>query len=200
MAMSDLLWTKPRLVGGVLLAPPTVRSFFRALEVFGEEIGAVREARSRIDEPLSAEAMLAPFLAHLEDGRLDYVLEGILQEWTGGGFRPEDELARSVRAVVIALGKNLPRLDELLGEPSIEISEETADGDDVLYILGCADRYHLDPRVVLDWPIGLFLDVIDAGTRSTEGKREQEASGRPIEQLLGSMIPTIQKEAVPDNG
>ena len=196
MAMSDLLWTKPRVVGGVLVAPPTVRSFFRALEVFGAEIGAVREARSRLEEPLSRDAMLTPFLVTVDDGRLDYVLEDMLQPWPGGGLRPEGELRKAVDAALLVLGPNLARLDELLGEPSAEISEEASGGDDVLYVLGCADRYHLDPRVVLDWPIGLFLDVIEAGAQAAKGREQERASNyRPVEEVLGTMaIPTMPKE------
>ena len=76
--MADLLWTKPREVGGVLMAPPTVRSFFRALEVFGAEIGAVREARSKVSGEIGLDVALAPFLVPTARERLLYVLEDVI--------------------------------------------------------------------------------------------------------------------------
>jgi len=201
MAMSDLLWTKPRVVGGALLkSPPTVRSFFRALEVFGAEIGALREARARLEEPISSDAALSLFLSSIGDGRLDYVLEDMLQEWTGVGFRPEEELTKSLSAVVTVLGKNLSRVDKLLGDPTVEITEETIDGDDILYILMCSDRFKCDPRDVLDWPLGLLLDVIEVGVRSAEGRREsnQRVNSVPVEELVGGInIPSLKVVAPP---
>jgi len=198
--MSDLLWTKPRVVGGVLLRPPTVRSFFRALEKFGPEIGAIRQARAQLTTPLSFDVGLSPFIAAVGESRVDYVLEDVLPPWQGEGYRPSSDLPAAIRALAEVLGKDLLRLDELLGDPGVDITEETAAGDDVLYVLGCAERFKIDPRAVLDWPLGLFLDVIQVGVRSAEAREALESKPYiPTETFLGSMmIPTIQADPVGD--
>jgi len=185
--MSDLLWTKPRKVGGVLMAPPTVRSFFRALEVFGAEIGAVREVRTKIEGEISVDVALAPFLVPTASDRLRYVLEDVLAEWTEP---TEADLHAAARATVDVLGSNLGRINALLGEPSVEIIAEPGAGDDVMYVLGCADRYHLDPRVVMDWPVGLFLDVVDAFSAPAEREQDRDAG----EAFIGSILPTLKAD------
>ena len=187
MPMADLLWTKPRKVGGVLVVPPTVRSFFRALEVFGAEIGAVREARSKIEGEIGLDVALAPFLVPTARERLLYVLEDVIPGWTEPS---EDDLKEAARATVAILGGNLARIDALLGEPSVEIVAEPGAGDDVMYVLGCADRYHLDPRVVMDWPVGLFLDVVDAFSAPPVTPEERSAG----EEFIGSILPTVTPE------
>lgn len=185
--MADLLWTKPRMVGGVLVAPPTVRSLFRAFEVFGAEIGAVREARSKIGDSLSVDVAVSPFLVPDARDRLLYVLEDSL---CGAGDVSDDALHATTRSVVGVLGPNLPRIEALLGDPTLEIVAEPGAGDDVLYILGCADKYHIDPRTVMDWPLGLFLDVVDAF--SAPPQRPQDAAAS--EAFIGSILPTITSE------
>jgi hypothetical protein len=191
--MADLLWTKPREVGGVRLAPPTVRSFFRALEVFGAEIGAVREARSKIAGEISPDVALAPFLVTTAHERLRYVLEDVLADWTEP---TEADLQAAARATVAILGGNLARIDALLGGATVEIEPSQGAGDDVLYVLGCADRFHLDPRVVMDWPVGLFLDVVEAFS-SPPGSPEDRAAG---EAFIGSILPTLTPEQAGEPG
>jgi hypothetical protein len=192
--MADLLWTKPREVGGVLLAPPTVRSFFRALEVFGAEIGAVREARSKVEGALSLDVALSPFLVPAAQERLRYVLEDVITTWTEPS---EADLHAAARGAVEILGSNLARIEALLGEPAAEIIPQEGAGDDVLYILGCADKYHIDPRTVMDWPVGLFLDVVDAFTRHPAEDDEAPITDeyrRAGEAFIGSIMPTLPAE------
>jgi hypothetical protein len=155
--------------------------------VFGAEIGAVREARSQVDGVMGVDVALAPFLVPSAAERLRYVLEDVLADWTEP---TEADLHAAARATVEVLGANLARIDALLGGPTTEIVAEPGAGDDVMYVLGCADRYHLDPRVVLDWPVGLFLDVVDAFSGPPEKPQDRTAS----EAFIGSILPTITPE------
>jgi hypothetical protein len=57
------------------------------------------------------------------------------------------------------------RIDEMLGPPDAEPGEEGDVEAGVLYVLGIAERLKIDPMVVMDWPLGLFLDATQAFSR-----------------------------------
>lgn len=172
MPLSDLLGKKTRTVSGVDVGAPTVRQFFRALEVFGTEIGIIREAARQIPGGLLLEVAVAPFLVSPDDGRLKYVLD-----------RPGWENADAVHAVALFVAPLAARIDGLLGVPG-EGGEDTEDIESgVLLVLGCAERFHIDPMVVMDWPLGLFLDVVNAFSRPPS----RRSSGID---LVGSIPPT----------
>jgi hypothetical protein len=154
MPVSDLLGKRVRTVSGVEVSAPTVRAFFRALEVYGGEIAAVRAAARQIEGRLSVDLAIAPFLMDPNDGRLAYVLEGLVKP----AFYTEG-VAMVMGAMVQPLAG---RIDEMLGPPEAEPGEEGDVEAGVLYVLGVAERLKIDPMAVMDWPLGLFLDATQA--------------------------------------
>lgn len=181
MPLADLLGKRVRTGAGVYVAAPTVRTLFRALEVFGAEIGVVREAARKMPGGIPVDLALAPFLISPEDGRLRYVLDGL---WAPGFDAPMVDIAKAAAQLVAPLAG---RLDGLLGVPG----EEGEPGDDVdsavLLILGCAERFHIDPMAVMDWPMGLFLDAVRAFSRPDR----QESNAQ---EFVGSVLPTLTTE------
>jgi hypothetical protein len=180
--ISDLLGKRARTASGVEVATPTVRSFFRALEVFHGEIAAVRSAARNLEGKLSVDLALSPFLATPEDGRLEYVLGGLAD-------RPGIDIvgvAHAVAAMVIPLAG---KIDGLLGDPDADVVLEDDDvGSDVLLILGCAERLKIDPMAVMDWPLGLFLDATTAFSRPPKSG----GGDGPAPDLSAMGIPTTE--------
>ena len=214
MPMFDLLWTKYREVGGVYIKPPTVRCFFRLLEAFPEELGALREARSRLEDgnDFTLDQMLAMFLGSPNADRLDWVLEDVMIPHPGPGFRPKADVKAALVAVCVAFADTIKRADALLGEPEGTLDEESIAGRDTFHLLMVADRVHVDPLRVLDYPLGFFIDIIDLVIDAAKNSQRKPATspasdGRTpvaIESVFGTAgfsglpgIPTIIKEAVP---
>lgn len=179
MPLTDLLGKRARTASGVEVATPTVRSFFRALEVFGAEIGIVRSAAREAPNGLSLDIALSPFIIDLKDGRLEYVLEGLAPF----GEQGPGPIAVAAATMVAPLA---PRIDALLGVPGSESSDEDTEDVEsgVLLVLGCAERFHIDPMAVMDWPLGLFLDSIKAFSRPAPAQDDKEAP-----EMVGSMFP-----------
>lgn len=167
MPLRDLLGKRVRTASGTEVGAPTVRAFFRALEVFGGEIAAVRLASKQLGGKLTADQAAAPFLVGLEDGRLRYVLEGLFSgdDLTGAGY-----------AVAAQVAPMAWRIDQILGDPDAEVLEDDDVDGGVLYILGIAERLHIDPMAVMDWPLGLFLDAQLAFSRPSGGRTEQSTT------------------------
>ncbi len=168
---------------------PTTRAFFRALKVFSAEIGALRLAARQVDGPLSEDLAIVPFLIGSDDNRLEYVLE----DYTAATDR--SEMVRSVAAYVAPLAS---RIDALLSPPEgAEWDGGEASTDDVdpgvLLIFGCAERFHIDPQAVLDWPLGMFLDCIAAFSRPDREK----ATGHDF---VGEVYAEDKTEAAPFEG
>ena len=143
------------------MSVPTVRTFFRALENFGGEIAAVRSASRKIEGRLTVDQAASPFVASVEDGRLAYVLEGLV----------DHDLVGAAYAVAEMIKPIASRIDDLLGDPDVEVREDESDVDTgTLLVLGCAERLHIDPMVIMDWPLGFFLDVTVAFSRPAKNK------------------------------
>jgi len=179
MPLADLLGKRERTASGAEVSAPTVRTFFRALEVFGTEIGIVREASRSVADGLPLDIALAPFLVNPEDGRLAYVLEGL--------WKPEDgaALVEVAKAAARFVEPVAGRVDGMLGVPGGEV-EETEDVEaGVLLVFGCAERFKIDPLAVMDWPLGMFLDAIQAFSRPP---REVSPA---TDEMIGSIFPTI---------
>ena len=173
MPVSDLLGKRARTASGAEVAAPTVRSFFRALEVFGAEIGIVREASRKVPGGLSPDIAIAPFLTAPSDGRLAYVLDG-----------PPFDMEGAARSWVPFILPLAGRIDALLGEPG-EAGGDDSDVDSAtLLILGCAERFHIDPMAVMDWPLGLFLDVVQAFSRPPKAQGSEQG------EIVGGMGPS----------
>jgi len=184
---ADLLGKKIKTVSGAEVSAPTVRSFFRALEVFGAEIGIVRSAISQVPGGISPDIAVAPFLVSPEDGRLSYVIEGLCL--------PGADYVEVVNALATSLLPLLGRIDAMLGES--EPQEQSYEQEDVdaavLLVFGCAERFHISPSEVMGWPLGMFLDCIQAFSRPPS--RTQQGD---VETLLGGMgFPTAKAMAPP---
>ncbi len=179
MPVADLLGKRVRTVSGVEVAAPTVRAFFRALEVFGGEIGAVRAAARQIEGKLSVELAIAPFLMDPNDGRLAYVLEGLVTP----AFYTE-QVALVVGSLMQPLAR---RIDDMLGPPEVEPGEEGDVEAGVLYVLGVSERLKINPMEIMDWPLGLFLDATQAFSRPSGEPMPQTHTGPP------PGIPTLEQ-------
>jgi hypothetical protein len=180
--ISDLLGKRARTASGVEVATPTVRSFFRALEVFQGEIAGVRSASRKIPGTLSLDLAIAPFIATPEDGRLQYVLGDLVD-------RPGIDVvgaARSIAPMVLPLAR---LIDGMLSDPDADVLLEDDDVDAaVLMILGCSERLKIDPMLVMDWPLGLFLDATTAFSRPPKSG----GGDGPAPDLSAMGIPTTE--------
>jgi len=179
--VADLLGKRERTDSGVEVQAPTVRSFFRALEVFGTEIAIVRQAAAALPEGIAPEIAVAPFLVSPEDGRLAYVLEGLVAD--------SDYLDAAIVPTIVRFVKPLAaRINALLGPADAESMPQDDDVDPgVLLVLGCAERYKIDPMIVMHWPLGLFLDVIHANSRPP---KDANVTGREVTgEMFDSMMP-----------
>lgn len=183
MPVSDLLGKRLRTASGAEVAAPTVRSFFRALEVFGAEIGIVREACRKVPGGIAPDIALAPFLVTPQDGRLAYVTDG-----------PPLDLAGAARSWVPFILPLAGRIDALLGEPGGAGGDDSDVDSATLLILGCAERFHIDPMAVMDWPLGLFLDVVQAFSRppKTQGTEQSAMVGG-----MGPAAPAVDPLHIP---
>jgi hypothetical protein len=194
---SDLLGKRARTASGVEVSAPTVRSFFRALEVFGGEVGAVRAAARKIDGRLSIDQAAAVFLLDEDTKRLAYVLEGLAPEAYYLHAARVHEVARVVAEMVAPLAS---RIDRFLGDPDAAIEDEDdidVDGA-ILYVLGTAERLHIDPMVILDWPLGVFLDVTWAFSRPAKKDDplraiRKYAEDRPQVPIVGGATPAPEQ-------
>jgi hypothetical protein len=182
----------------VEVSAPTVRSFFRALEVFGGEIGAVRVAALKIDGHLTVDRAVVPFLTDDDTQRLSYVLERLVPHDTYAMHASRlHEVARVVAQMVAPLAS---RIDRFLGDPEADHDEDEDVDGAMLYVLGTAERLHIDPMVILDWPLGVFLDVTWAFSRPA--KRDDPlrairryAEDRPQVPIVGGATPATDKVA-----
>jgi hypothetical protein len=155
----DFVGTSVSIRPGGEIRLPTVRAFFRALQVFGPEIETVRAAiRQSPDKGLRAEIAVAPFIAGLEDKRLIYVFEGLAD---AKRFRTEEDARNIVLGYVALLAPHFDALDELL-TPSAEDEPRGADEVDpgAQRIFALAERIGIDPMTIVDWPLGVFLDAL----------------------------------------
>lgn len=179
MPLSDLTGRRERTASGVEVSAPTVRSFYRALEVFGAEIALVRQAARSIEGPISADVAIAPFLITPDDGRLAYVLEGLAQPFVSGGV---EQIARCAASFLVPIAA---QIDALLGDP-----EATGDDSDedvspgVLLVFGVAERWRCTPMEVMDAPLGVFLDAVAAYSRPPRDHADEGS-------LKGGMAPDI---------
>ena len=183
--IDDLLWTKPRTVDGMeILRPPTVRAFFRALAAYGREIGSLRKASRHLAATggLDPEIAVSAFLYLPDDERFAYVLEDVVPD-RGFPYTAE-ERRRYLLAIVGVLGPNVARLDALFGDPEAERPLRESVGDDSLLVFGCAERFHVDPRSVMDWPLGTFLDVVEAFSKP-ESVREPKVN---VAEYVGDFV------------
>jgi hypothetical protein len=136
--------------------------------VFGAEIGIVREACRKVPGGIAPDIALSPFLVSPLDGRLAYVLDGVTFD-----------LAGAARAIAPVVARLAGRIDALLGYPGAEADQDGDVDPAVLLVLGCAERFKIDPMAVMDWPLGLFLDVVQAFSRSpmAGGSTQDEITG-----------------------
>lgn len=161
MPISDLLGRRARTGSGVEVSAPTVRTFFRALEVYGVEIGLVREASRSVPGGIGVDVAVSLFVATPEDGRLEYVIG-----------TSDTAAARLFAEMVVPLAA---RIDALLSPPDAEIVEDDVIDGPTALILGFAERFKIDPMAVLDWPLGLFLDARLALTRPPKRDAQMDA-------------------------
>ena len=146
------------LRSGVEIKLPTVRAFFRALQVYGREIYMVREAiRKSPSGTLRSEIAVALFLARPAD--LIYVLEGLA---------PKEALLTDDAAQTVALGfvallaPHLSEIDTMLGRGDASEADVDAASQRILRLAKC---FQIDPMTIPDWPLGVFIDAWNEFTR-----------------------------------
>jgi hypothetical protein len=175
MPLADLLRDRVRTASGVEVQPPTVRAFFRALRVFGDEVSSIREAATRLPGGVSLQVAAATFMITPQDGRLAYVLDGLVSPESKEPISEALAVARFIEPLV-------PQLVKLFS-PSGDGDEPDHDVDPgVSRVVAVAKWQGVDPLAVMDWPLGLFLDVIDL---SSDTKK-----AGPPEDVLSRIIPT----------
>lgn len=182
--LSDLLGERIRTKSGVVVSPPTVRSFFRALKVFGAEISSVRAAAHDPLLPcgLDAEVAVSAFLGDPDDGRLAYVLEGIA---TGPDPLNVVEAAMAIAAFVAPLAEQLDTLIGSGAEPSHEDGESAIDPGVGRVFLIAKHCGGIDPMTVMNWPLGTFIDANEIYLPDA-----MKTSGRAAAALT-DLIPTV---------
>lgn len=192
MPLFDLVGTGVSLRSGALLKLPTVRAFFRALQVFGPEIAAVRQAIKRSpDGGLRAEVAVSPFMATRTDGRVAYVLEGLIAP---EAFKTEAGTQEALLGLVALLAPNLDAVSELLGDPEDADGLEPGDVDPgVQRVLALADRLKIDPMAIAAWPLGVFLDALAHYSAPADRvpHYEQEERGEPVAAVDPLHIPGL---------
>jgi hypothetical protein len=191
MPISDLLGKRARTASGVEVSAPTVRSFFRALDVFGAEIAAMRSTAHKIEDiswTMPVAEAIAPFVKNTRDGRLEYVLDGLA---TPAGMDP--------LGVALAVAERIApfarRIDRLLSDP--DAAFVPADDDEVdqsvLSIIRIAEQYKIDPMTIFDWPLALYVDVWQALSRPA---RDGTGDGRGGEVLSGMIATDVNPPIV----
>jgi len=172
MPLFDFIGTGVSLRSGAEIKLPTVRAFFRALQVYGPEIAAVREAiRRSPDGGLRAEVAIAPFVATRTDARLVYVLEGLVAP---GSLKTEAATQETLLGFVAVLAPNLAAINDLLGgDEDAEAPEPGAIAPAVQRIFDLAERLKIDPMVIVGWPLGVFLDALEHYSRKPDGSTDQ---------------------------
>jgi hypothetical protein len=162
--MEDLLGKVVRTASGVEVSTPTVRNFYRCLEVYRGEIHRIRTFIAEHGNKVEPELLITFFLATPEDKRLEYVL---------GSRTDMEERARAWIPFIVPLASAINGRLRPLDEVVVFAPEDDDEVDDaVAMVLRAADCYHIDPMAVMDWPLGLFLDVTKAFSKPprTPGK------------------------------
>jgi len=187
--ISDLLGIRARTASGVEVATPTVRSLLRALTTFQEEIGNVVAAIAQSpDGAISPEAAAAYFVASRTDGRLKFVLDGLVDPVV---LERDSTTREAILALIAISGANLRGVAALLkphGEPTI--ASEADDTDPLvrrLLLIGVRAG-GIDPVKVLDWPMGLFLDALREFLRSDGDELADKRA-----EMLASLAPAPER-------
>ena len=150
---------------------PTVRTFFLALELFGLEIGAIRSAAEKAGG-MSRDVALALFLVEKGHARLGRLLATCVACEVGdvpSAVASSNSIAMAL-VTAVADSFDASRLTALLGSPESGGSEADVD-DGSLLVIGCGERFHIDPfSSVMEWPVGVFCDVVKAFSRPAESE------------------------------
>lgn len=176
MSLRDLIGERRLVVVAgrrFIVRPPTVRTFYLALECFGSEIAIVRSAARKAEGGLSVAVAVAPFLTDPGHTRLARVLKTCVEFPIGleGDFErvlADDDATAMELALTVADMIDVKGLDAMLTPPDaqrVEPGESDGPSDESALVFGCAERFHIDPMAVMEWPAGVFADVVAAFSR-----------------------------------
>jgi len=151
-----------------VVRPPTVRTYYLALHLFGRQIALIRElAAERPDGTVPAAAAISYLAIHPE------ALRELLSTCVDGDLSllPGSDLSALAMAAIEQFSP--AAAVELLGPPDsdAEVDSDAAQEDGSFLILGAAERFHIDPSAVLEWPIDIFADVVLKYGEASEAKR-----------------------------
>ncbi len=188
MAIFDFVGTGVLLRSGVEIKLPTVRAFFRAMQVYGKEIHMVRESIRRSPTgSIRAEIVASLFVAR--PGDLVYVLEGLVPKES----LLTDEAAQNVVLGYIALLQpHFPALDGMIGPGTDETPQDVDAASQ--RILRLAKSFPIDPMLIPNWPLGVFIDAWN------EFSRKPDDAPVPTYQAILPTRPDVQVVGGPTRG